>query len=123
MRFKWFKDKRGILFPFELNDIPFKVKRFFLVFDVPKNFTRGEHAHYKTKQLLICIKGKIKVMITCKGEKIEKILNCGDSFFVDKKIWDAQQFLQKDSILLVLSDTNYQKSDYITDYNKFKNLK
>ena len=38
-------------------------------------------------------------------------------------IWDEQRYNTKDAILLVLSNTNYDKSDYIEDYEQFKKIK
>ncbi|MBK8289063.1 MAG: WxcM-like domain-containing protein [Cellvibrionales bacterium] len=42
--------------------IPFSVKRYFMVFDVPSAETRGEHAHKKCHQFLICAKGSVSVV-------------------------------------------------------------
>ena len=52
-----FEDQRGSLLPINLNKIPFDVKRVFMVYNVPKDTVRGEHAHYETKQFLVCVKG------------------------------------------------------------------
>ena len=37
-------------------------------------------------------------------------------------IWDSQEFLTYDSILLSLASTNYDKSDYIEDFDLFTTL-
>lgn len=39
-------------------DIPFVSQRYFVVFDVP----RGEHAHYRCHQFLVCAKGQVSVV-------------------------------------------------------------
>ena len=62
-KFKIFKNKTGSLVPFTLNkDIPFKVKRIFLIYG-NKNFIRGKHAHKKCSQLLVPVSGKIEVSL------------------------------------------------------------
>jgi hypothetical protein len=38
-------------------------------------------------------------------------------------IWDEQVYMNHDAVLLVLSNTNYDSSDYIEDYEKFKEIK
>tara|TARA_E500000318_G_C3531266_1_gene200620 strand:- start:24 stop:401 length:378 start_codon:yes stop_codon:yes gene_type:complete len=115
-----FEDERGSLLPINLKEIPFDVKRVFTVYNVPKDTVRGDHAHYKTKQYLICVKGMIKVILES-GEKetTETILKKGDSIFIDKLVWDSQQFLTDDDVMLVFANTEYNFEDYILDKNKF----
>jgi hypothetical protein len=38
-------------------------------------------------------------------------------------IWDEQVYMNHNAVLLVLSNTNYNLSDYIEDYEEFKRLK
>ena len=38
-------------------------------------------------------------------------------------IWDEQVYHNESSVLLVLSNSNYDTSDYIEDYDEFKRLK
>ncbi len=115
-----FEDERGSLLPINLKEIPFDVKRVFTVYNVPKDTVRGDHAHYKTKQYLICVKGMIKVILESgENETTETILKKGDSIFIDKLVWDSQQFLTDDDVMLVFANTEYNFEDYILDKNKF----
>lgn len=118
---KIIQDKRGKIIPIEHYDIPFKVKRTFIIYDVPKNSVRGNHAHYKTKQFLICIKGRIEVNLDYGKIKTKVLLQQGQTILIDKLIWDSQKFLTTNSILLVLCSTNYDKKDYIFNYKEFIN--
>lgn len=112
----------GSLLPIELNQLPFIPKRIFFVKDVPSGVTRGEHAHFKTQQLLVCLRGKIKVSLHDGKNLTSSILEENETIFVDKMIWDSQEFLTYDSILLSLASTNYDKSDYIEDFDLFTTL-
>ncbi len=57
------KDMRGSLMVNEFEkDMPFSPKRFFMVYDVPNNKVRGEHAHKTCEQFLVCIKGKVTAL-------------------------------------------------------------
>ena len=50
IKFKSYKKSSGTLVPFSmLKDMPFKVKRIFLIYG-NKNFTRGNHAHKKCSE-------------------------------------------------------------------------
>ena len=65
----------GILVPIELEkQIPFEVKRMFYVFGVNSNKSRGQHAHYKTQQVLICLHGC--VICVCKDAYGHEVKAC-----------------------------------------------
>lgn len=108
-----FYDSRGLLVPINFSELPFEPKRIFYVTDVPTETWRGNHAHYKNRQLLICIKGRITVKLETKEETREFTLNENDFCFVDKMVWDSQKFLDENSTLLVICSEEYDSSDYI----------
>jgi len=112
-------DRGGNLLPFEFIDLPFKPKRIFTVTDVPKNSIRGEHAHYETQQILICVKGEIIVYLD-NGYKLDEItIKDGESVFIDKMIWDYQKFMTGDDVMVVVSSTHYDIKDYILNKDEF----
>jgi hypothetical protein len=71
---------------------------------------------------LICAKGKIRVNIHCKMGFTSFILEEGEGTLIDSMEWDSQQFLTKDTILIVLSNTEYNEKDYINNYEDFLKL-
>lgn len=119
---KKYEDERGVLVPLEFGKMPFEPKRIFYVKNVPEDTWRGGHAHRKTKQILICVKGEICVsLIDAHGER-QFILEQDQSCFVDNMVWDSQKFIKPDSTLLVICSTEYDESDYILKMNEFKEL-
>ena len=122
---KTFIEPDGNLVPIESDsDIPFPIERIFYVFGVHNQNDRGKHSHHKTEQVLICLNGEVSVL--CKDGNKERIwvLNKpNQALYIPELIWDEQVYTKPDSVLLVLANTNYDESDYITDYNKFKRLK
>lgn len=117
-----FIDDRGCLIPIEFNDINFIPKRVFVVNNVPVGVIRGNHAHYKTKQLLLCINGSVNVFLDNGKEKTKTFLNIGESILIPEMVWDSQEFLEENSEILVVCSTGYDINDYILDYNEFLNL-
>ena len=107
-----FKDSRGSLIPIEFKDLEWEPLRLFYITNVTKNCRRGEHAHFKNKQLLICIKGSIRVNL---NNLAPIILNENEYLYVPNLVWDSQDFLTDDTILLVLCSMNYDITDYIFD--------
>ena len=122
---KTFIEPDGKLTPIELDrDLLFEVKRIFYVFDVHDQNDRGKHSHYKTKQVLIALCGKVTVVCDDGKERQEYILNnASEALYIPEMIWDEQIYTTEDSILLVLANTKYNINDYIEDYEKFKELK
>ena len=123
---KYIEDYDGKLAPIEFHkDVPFEVKRMFYVFGVHNQNDRGKHSHYKTKQLLISIAGKI--IVRCDdglGFVSSHVLDKPwKALYIPEMIWDEQVYLTEDTVLLVISNTKYNPSDYIHDFEKFKKLK
>ena len=120
-----FVDLEGSLVPIESgSSIPFEIKRVFYIFEVHDQKDRGEHSHYKTEQVLICLSGKVRVLCDDGKDRKEWILDKPNQvLYIPNLIWDEQTYIVPGSVLLVLANTGYDKSDYITDYNEFKKLK
>ena len=121
IKFKSYKKSSGTLVPFSmLKDMPFKVKRIFLIYG-NKNFTRGNHAHKKCSQFVVPVSGKIEVSFENKQKTITKILDhrFKKGHLVKPKTWCKLKFLTNNSILMVFCDQEYQFNDYIKKYEDF----
>jgi len=57
------------------------------------------------------------------GVRTWKLNQPWKALYIPEMIWDEQVYNSKDSILLVLSNTLYDPSDYIEDYDEFRRLK
>jgi acetyltransferase-like isoleucine patch superfamily enzyme/dTDP-4-dehydrorhamnose 3,5-epimerase-like enzyme len=115
------RDLRGSLVACEIGrEIPFEVKRSFLVFDVPSRETRGEHAHRECHQFLLCTRGAISLAVT-DGKTHETLLLSHPHIgvHVPPMIWAAQFEHTADATLLVLASHAYDASDYIRSYDQF----
>jgi len=55
--------------------VPFNVKRYFMVFDVPSRETRGEHAHRTCHQFIICPRGSCVVLADDGTQRQEFLLD------------------------------------------------
>jgi dTDP-4-dehydrorhamnose 3,5-epimerase-like enzyme len=118
-----FTDKRGgYLVPIEFNSLLFEPKRIFTIHDVPKNQIRGEHAHYVTQQIMLCVRGNILVYLDDGYKITETELSAGQSIYIPNMVWDYQKFLTGNEFAVVLASTHYDINDYILDKNKFYEL-
>ena len=120
--FKSFKKKSGTLIPFSLKkDIPFKVKRIFLIYG-KKNFIRGNHAHKKCSQFILPIHGKIEIQYEGKNFKRIKKLDYKkkESCYLKPLTWCRIKFLTNNSVIMVFCNREYEYKDYIENYKLFK---
>ena len=116
-----FTKKSGKLLPITFNNkFPIKVKRIFVIYG-KKNYIRGDHAHKKCSLIFFPIIGKIK--INMKYKKIEKSINLSHNetkaLLVPPRIWSRIEFLKNNSVILVLTDYEYDFKDYIETYEEF----
>ncbi len=114
-------DMRGSLSFAEIGQyLPFSPKRYFLVFNVPSREVRGEHAHKKLHQFLVCVNGSCTVMVDDGKNREEYLLNSpGLAIHIPPKVWAVQYKYSRDAILLVLASDIYSADDYIRDYDQF----
>ncbi|MBP1316182.1 acetyltransferase-like isoleucine patch superfamily enzyme/dTDP-4-dehydrorhamnose 3,5-epimerase-like enzyme [Herbaspirillum sp. 1173] len=120
-RFNHVKDLRGDLSVGEFErEIPFVPKRYFLVFDVPSEKTRGEHAHKSCHQFLICVRGRCAVVADDGTSRQEVMLDSpATGVYLPPMTWGIQYKYSEDAILLVFASDYYDASDYIRDYDEF----
>ena len=119
--FKKFTKASGKLLPITFNNqFPIKIKRIFILYG-KKNYIRGDHAHKKCSQVFFPIIGKIK--INMKYKKTEKSINLSHkgskALLVPPRIWSSVEFLNSNSVVLVLTDYEYDFKDYIETYEEF----
>ena len=115
------EDLRGALSFGEIgNQLPFTPKRYFIVFDVPSREVRGEHAHRKLHQFLVCIKGRCSVVVDNGRNRDEIVLNGPQiGLHIPPMIWATQYKYSPDAVLLVLASDVYDAADYIRNYDEF----
>lgn len=114
-------DMRGNLSFAEYSQhLPFIPKRYFIVFDVPSKEVRGEHAHKKLHQFLVCIKGTCSVVVDDSVNREEILLDSPNvGLHVPPMVWSVQYKYSQDAVLLVLASDVYDPADYIRDYDEF----
>jgi UDP-2-acetamido-3-amino-2,3-dideoxy-glucuronate N-acetyltransferase len=100
----------------------FEIRRLFTVHTVV-DAHRGKHAHKKCRQILICLEGSCEVLLKDGMNEKRVRLNSPDmGLLIPETIW-AEQFYEGRTILMVLTDMEYDESDYLRDFEQFLNHK
>ena len=121
---KYVEDLRGSLVVGEIGtDVPFEVKRCFVIFNVPTREVRGEHAHRTQHQFLVCVRGKVSLMVDDGTSRQAFELDSPTiGMLIAPMVWAAQYHYSSDAVLLVLSSGHYDAADYVRDYSEFVSL-
>lgn len=115
-------DYAGNLVPIEGNqDIPFDIKRVYYIWGTDRDAVRGHHAHRKLEQVIICIAGNCDFILD-DGKTREKIhlFSPNQGLYISHNIWREFTNFSKDCVIMVLASEHYDESDYIRNYDDFK---
>jgi acetyltransferase-like isoleucine patch superfamily enzyme/dTDP-4-dehydrorhamnose 3,5-epimerase-like enzyme len=123
-RLPFVNDLRGNLSFGEIGDqVPFEVKRYFLVYSVASKEIRGEHAHRSLHQFLICVHGRCHVVADDGDNRQEFVLDSPTiGIHLPPMVWGIQYKYSEDAVLLVLASDKYDPASYIRDYSEFLEL-
>lgn len=115
-------DKRGSLIAAEIGkQLPFVVKRVFVIAGVGATDKRGMHAHRACHQFLMCLQGQVKALIDDGRQSSTVLLDRPTrGLYMPPLTWGTQWDYSPDAILLVLASECFDPDDYIHDYDEFK---
>jgi dTDP-4-dehydrorhamnose 3,5-epimerase-like enzyme len=107
-------------------DIPFDIKRIYYINEVPSKGTRGSHAHKELIQLMIAAQGSFNVLLDDGNNK--KTINLTSfgavyGLLIVPGIWRELINFSSHAVCLVLASQNYNKDDYIRNYDEFLEFK
>lgn len=120
-RLPQFLDMRGSLSASEFErDLPFLPQRHFVIYNVPTQEVRGEHAHRRCHQFLICVHGSVRVLADDGSRRQEFVLDSPSlGIHLPPMVWGSQYHYSPDAVLLVFASEPYQADDYLRSYDEF----
>lgn len=93
------------------------IKRIFYIYNA-ENQERGGHRHKLAHNALTCVSGSCKVYINDgERERIYELDSPEKCLLLEPQDWHTMYDFSTGAVLLVLSDRNYEKEDYI--YEKY----
>lgn len=121
---KHHNEKGNISVVQNVKDVPFEVKRVYYLYDVPGGESRGGHAHYELKQLIVAASGSFDVVIDDGNVKRTFTLNRPyQGLLVVPGLWRELNNFSSGSVCLVLASIEYDEADYIRSYEEFVKYK
>ena len=120
-----FLDARGNLsFAENFKQIPFEIKRTYWLYDVPGGESRGGHAYKENEEFIIALSGSFDVVLDDGiNRKVFSLNRSYYGLYVPKGLWREMENFSTNAFALEFSSTSYCESDYVRDYEQFKQLK
>lgn len=103
-------------------EIPFPIKRVYWVESSKSaNEVRGNHAHKSSIQVIVPLRGALKVELESKtGEHFSfHLKNSHEGLLIPPMYW-RKLYLEKDGACLCFASKEYSEEDYIREYSAFK---
>ena len=101
-------------------EIPFHVRRNYLVVTGGESQSRGAHAHKKLWQLIIVSHGEAQINFEgATGKHQFTLAHCHQGIIVPPGYW-RDIIMKPQSMLSVLASDEYDEQDYIRDYDEFQ---
>lgn len=115
-------DDTGSLVAIEADEtIPFSMERLYYIFGTNADSHRGFHSHRRLYQLLICTHGSVDILVDDGLERDEISLdNPTKGLIIGPMVWREMLNFKNEAVLTVLASKHYDTSDYILDYDAFR---
>jgi dTDP-4-dehydrorhamnose 3,5-epimerase-like enzyme len=114
-------DERGSLIALQSSlEIPFEIKRVYLVYDTQAGVERGFHAHRSLEQWAVCVSGSCTFTVDDGRQRRDVLLDSPEKgLHIGSGIWREMRSFLPGAVLMVLASTYYELDDYIRDYDQF----
>ncbi|GAC1702597.1 MAG: FdtA/QdtA family cupin domain-containing protein [Candidatus Acidiferrum sp.] len=101
--------------------IPFPIERIFYIRGIPDGSARGAHAHYDTEQVLIAVAGSFSLDVT-DGQSLKtfELRTASRGVYIPTMMWVSMRDFSGDAVCLVLASAIYEPTDYIRDWDRYK---
>ncbi len=122
-------DPRGDLTIYQCSpsEIPFVIKRVYLLHNVPGGSLRGGHAHRTLSQAFISVNGSATITIwDGNSEEVFELNDPTKALVIPNGLWREMGNFANDAKILVLASELYSEADYIRDkftYSEWLNVK
>jgi dTDP-4-dehydrorhamnose 3,5-epimerase-like enzyme len=101
------------------NQVPFVMARVFTL-TAPLGARRGEHAHRRCTQFMLCVHGGVDILCDDSREKEIFTLDRNNlALCVPPTIWTTLIFKEERSVVMVLCDRLFEEADYLREYDEF----
>jgi len=117
IRIKKAAESDGILYVMENNrEIPFDIQRIFLVANVQKGKTRGDHATKKTRLILFPVSGSCRVHVDDgKTKETFDMNDPAEGLLIEPMVWRSMQEFSPGCVMMAVCDRPFDPGNETWD--------
>ncbi|MCC6356420.1 MAG: FdtA/QdtA family cupin domain-containing protein [Verrucomicrobiae bacterium] len=114
----------GELVVAEGGPLPFEPRRTYFVHGIPAGATRGGHAHRRTREAIIPLRGSFRVSVARPGGSAEvfRLSDPRAALLIPAHRWVVLDEFSDGASFLVVASEPYDEADYIRDRAAFEGL-
>lgn len=122
VKFPQSQDERGNLTIISKHDnFNWETKNIYIIHDIPEKGTRGNHAHKTLRQIIFAISGSFNVSLFDGQKRKTYILDTpSKGLIIPKMVWIKMYDFVKNTVILVLTDGDYDESEYIRNISDYQ---
>lgn len=122
--FRAIGDHRGWLAPLEeAKEIPFAVRRVYVIWATAEGVSRGFHAHRDLEQVVVCVAGSCRFDVDDGRARRSFVMDSPTrGLYLGSMVWREMHDFSPDCVLVVLASRLYDPDDYVRDYAEFQRL-
>jgi dTDP-4-dehydrorhamnose 3,5-epimerase-like enzyme len=96
------------------------IRRVFTITGVPEGGVRGDHAHRDCTQVVVCLLGRVTVVIDDGRDSTTVVLDsAARALSIPPGLWNHITFEGPGTVLAVFCDQPYDPADYLRDRAEF----
>ncbi len=114
----------GELLVAEAGILPFEPRRTYFVHGIPAGATRGAHAHRRTREAIIALRGSFRATVDRIGQspRVFRLSEPREALLVPPLCWITLDEFSAGASFLVVASEPYDEADYIRDRATFEGL-
>lgn len=117
-------DRGNLSYLQEVDQIPFRVRRVYWIYDVPGGEIRGSHAFKETHEVIVALSGSFDVRLhDGSTETVFSLRRSYHAVLVPKLYWRTLENFSTNSLALIMASTAYNEKDYIRDFDEFRTIR
>lgn len=124
LHFPKFLDERGNLSYLQVDDqIPFDLKRVYLIYDVPGGEIRGGNAFLDQQEIIIALSGSFDIIVNDGQQEIKYTLNRSYyGLYIPSMLWRHFENFSTNSLAILIADKVYDEKEYIRDFSQYQKM-
>ncbi len=126
IKIKKVTEEDGTLYVMENEkEIPFAIRRVFMIADVAEGRSRGDHATLSTRLILFPAAGSCRISVDDGNEKEEFLMDdASTGLLIEPMVWRSMYDFTSDCVLMAVCDRPFTPGrETVGDYDEFLKMK